>query len=386
MLELGVSRPRVDHGALGQLGPGRATAQLVEGDPVGDRQHPRAQVVGVLEARVGAESAQEGFLERVLGSLAADEPNEPAEHLVAVGSVEALERRDGHGLHHEGNARGVQNVRCMIRVAVVGHVEWVEFLRVERVPRPGEIVSASEVWSEPAGGGAVAAVQLARLAGHSTFFTALGDDEIGRRARDGLIELGVRVEAAIRDEPQRRAFVYVDGAGERTITLLSRKLVPHADDPLPWGDLAWTDAVYFTGGDQAAVHRARGARVLVATARELPTLAAAGVQLDALVRSGSDESEAYAPGDLDPVPRLAIATSGAAGGSYSVDGGPEQQFAGAPLPGLVVDAYGAGDSFAAGLTFALAERRSLAVAIAFAARCGAAVMTGRGPYGAQLPR
>jgi hypothetical protein len=31
-----------------------------------------------------------------------------------------------------------------MRVAVVGHVEWVQFARVERVPEPGEIVSAVE--------------------------------------------------------------------------------------------------------------------------------------------------------------------------------------------------------------------------------------------------
>ena len=28
-----------------------------------------------------------------------------------------------------------------MNVAVVGHVEWIEFLRVEAVPKPGEIVA-----------------------------------------------------------------------------------------------------------------------------------------------------------------------------------------------------------------------------------------------------
>ena len=46
-----------------------------------------------------------------------------------------------------------------MRVAVVGHVEWIEFARVERVPKAGEIVHASETWEAAAGGGAVAAVQ-----------------------------------------------------------------------------------------------------------------------------------------------------------------------------------------------------------------------------------
>ena len=60
-----------------------------------------------------------------------------------------------------------------MQVAVVGHVEWVEFARVDHVPAPGEIVHALETWEEPAGGGAVAAVQLASIGGSCLLFTAL---------------------------------------------------------------------------------------------------------------------------------------------------------------------------------------------------------------------
>ena len=51
-----------------------------------------------------------------------------------------------------------------MRAAVVGHVEMMEFVRVEHVPSSGEIVHATETWEEAAGGGAVAAVQLSKLA------------------------------------------------------------------------------------------------------------------------------------------------------------------------------------------------------------------------------
>ncbi|MDX6640064.1 MAG: hypothetical protein QOF12_1075, partial [Solirubrobacteraceae bacterium] len=47
-------------------------------------------------------------------------------------------------------------------VAVVGHVEVIEFAVVDHVPVPGEIVHASETFRLAAGGGAVAAVQLAK--------------------------------------------------------------------------------------------------------------------------------------------------------------------------------------------------------------------------------
>jgi ribokinase len=270
-----------------------------------------------------------------------------------------------------------------MRVAVVGHVEWVEFVRVERVPSPGEIVHALDTWEEPAGGGAVAAAQLARLAGSCLFFTALGADELGRRSRAELTKLGIEIRAIPEPAATRRAFTHVDDTGERTITVLGEKLRPRGGDSrLPWRELAGLDAVFFVSGDAEALHHARLARILVATARELPTLREAGVQLDALVGSAQDDGELYRPDELDPAPYVVVTTSGSLGG-WVQPGGP---FRPAPLPGTVVDAYGCGDSFAAGLTFGLGRGDSVDEAVALAARCGAAVMTGRGPYSAQLDR
>jgi ribokinase len=270
-----------------------------------------------------------------------------------------------------------------VRAGVVGHVEWVRFVAVERVPKPGEIVHARQSWLEAAGGGAVAAVQLEKLAGAADFFVAVGNDEVGRVARESLDRLGLNVHAATRDEPQRLAVTFLDADGERTITLIGDKLHPHRSDPLPWGDLAEIDACYFTAGDADALRAARQARVLVATARELPTLVEARVQLDALVHSGTDPEEAYEPGQIDPEPALVVTTKGREGGTF-VAGERSGSFPAAPVPGPVVDAYGAGDSFAAGLAFALARGEGLDEALAFAARCGAASLTGRGGYEGQL--
>ena len=268
-----------------------------------------------------------------------------------------------------------------MRVAVVGHIEWVEFVRVGSVPLSGEIVHALETWEEPGGGGAVAAAQLARLAGSCSFFTALGSDELGRRSRAELSNLGVEVRAIPETEPTRRAFTYIDDTGERTITVLNEKLRPRGGDSrLPWRELAGIDGVFFVSGDAEALHHCRTARVLVATSRELATIQEAGVELDALVGSGEDEAELYHPGDLDPAPKVAVTTAGGLGG-WLQPGGP---FRPAPLPAQVVDTYGAGDCFAAGLTFALARGDAVEDAVALAARCGAAVMTGRGPYSGQI--
>jgi ribokinase len=262
----------------------------------------------------------------------------------------------------------------------VGHVEWVRFARVVRVPEPGSIVTATESWEEPGGGGADAAGELVRLGADVDFFLAVGNDEVGEQARQALATLGCRVHTAKRSEPQRLAFTYVDDAGERTITLIGPKLHPHGSDPLPWSELADVDAVYFSAGDADALRAARQARVLVATARELPTLVEAKVPLDALVRSGLDPSEGYEPGLLDPAPKLVVSTMGRTGGTF-IAGDEEGTFASAELPGPIVDAYGAGDSFAAGLTFALGRGDGPAAALAFAAQCGATALTRRGAHG-----
>ncbi len=265
-----------------------------------------------------------------------------------------------------------------MRVAVVGHVEWCEFLRVERIPGPGEIVHTLERWEEPAGGGAVAAVQLARLNGDCLFLTAVGGNELGRRTQRELERLGLDVRTAPTEEPQRRAVVHVDDAGARTITVIGRKLVPRGASPaLRWGDVERMDAVFFVSGDADALRLARRARVLVATPRELPTLKEAGVELDVLVGSGEDEGERYQAGDLDPPPRLVVATAGPLGG-WAQPGGP---YRAAPLPGPVEDTYGAGDSFAAGLTYALGRGDGAEEALAFAAACGAEALTRKGAHG-----
>jgi ribokinase len=269
------------------------------------------------------------------------------------------------------------------RFAVVGHVEWVSFLEVARLPVAGEIVEATDEWAEAAGGGAVAAVQLAKLAGGVTFFTALGTDELGARAADQLRDQGVEVEAAVRDRGQRRAVTFLDGRGERTITTIGKRLIPMADDDLPWDRLAKMDGVYFTGGDVGALRLARAARMLVATPRAREALDDSGVALDALVRSGSDRMEQDDPADRGYSARTIFTTEGPRGGTYVGAEGKTGFFKAAPLDRPLVDTYGAGDSFAAGLTFGLGSGFDVETALSVAARCGAGNLMGRGPYAGQ---
>jgi ribokinase len=271
-----------------------------------------------------------------------------------------------------------------VRVAVVGHVEWIEFGTVDHVPASGEIAHASTSWEEPGGGGAVAAVQLSRLAGACAFFTAVGDDGIGDRMVRSLERLGVTVYAAVRrDTPTRRAVTLIDHGGERTITTLGERLEPAGADVLPWQHLQGADAVYVTAADPDAFRAARRARVLVLTSRAIAQALAAGIEPDALVGSAADPAEQVDADALPWSPMLVVRTEGARGGVFDTADG-SARYPAEPLPSAPVDTYGAGDSFAAGLTFGLGSGLPLTEAIELAARCGAAVVAGRGPFEGQL--
>lgn len=271
-----------------------------------------------------------------------------------------------------------------LRLAVVGHVEVVSFVTLEQLPRAGLVQTAGEVLDLPGGAGAVAAVQLARLSGGRVqFFTALGRDALGEAAALTLSELGLDLHVGWRTAPTRRGISLCDRSGERSIVVIGERLAPRASDPLPWAELAGCQGVFASAADPQALRLARAARVLTATPRlRLPLLQEAAVALDALIGSALDPAEQVPPGVLRPAPLLRIATAGAGGGRAE----PLGPFAAPPRRGPVVDSYGAGDSFAAGVTAGLAAGWSPLQAISLGCHCGSACLDGLGPYASQLRR
>ena len=189
------------------------------------------------------------------------------------------------------------------------------------------------------------------------------------------------MRAAARKTPTRRAITLVDEQGERTITTLGPRLEPSGDDrSAHWETLRELDAIYFTAGDLGALRAARAAaRVLVATPRARHALGH-GVELDALVLSGEDEVERRALARAREEAALVVLTEGSRGGRYETRSGERGRWQAVPPPGEPVDSYGCGDSFAAAVTYALGAGMQIGAALALAARCGAACLTGRGPY------
>jgi ribokinase len=268
------------------------------------------------------------------------------------------------------------------RVAVVGHVEWVVHTR-GALPPPGQIAFLDDAIEEPAGGGAITAAQVAKLGAECRFFTALGDDGRSEETLARLGGEGVEVLAARRRGPQTWALSAAGPDGERGIAVVGPVVTTRADDDLPWGRIGECEAAYFTAHDPGTLVHARRAGVLVVTSRRVRALIESGVRADVVVGSANDAGERFDPADLPVPPGAIVLTDGARGGTILADGG-ERRYAATAPPGPVLDAYGAGDSFAGGLTVGLAMGLDLPAACALGARCGAAALTARGGLAGQL--
>jgi ribokinase len=271
-----------------------------------------------------------------------------------------------------------------MRIAVIGHVEHITLGRVPRVPGPGEIAHATDVRTFPGGGGGIAFFQLVKSPGEVHLFTALGEDDAAAQVKARIVATGARIHAAGRAAAHTRDLVLITPDGERTIVVLGEPLHPERRDELPWDVLASCDAAYFTAQDPEALRTARAARVLVATARRRAALVASGVRADVVVGSALDPREASSLSDYPVRPAALVLTEGAAGGRIETPEG-RRRFAAPRAVPVRGGSYGAGDSFAAALTWYAALGLPLDEACARAALHGAAVVGSLEPLESQLP-
>lgn len=263
-----------------------------------------------------------------------------------------------------------------VTVAVIGHCEWVTHAR-GTLPGVGEIVHLSDAYDEAAGGGADTAAAVADLGVRSRFFTAVGNDATADAVGRALAAAGIEVVAVERPIPHPRAFTVIDPSGERSIMVTGGRITPTIDDPLPWNELSRCDAAYFIGDDPRTLIAARAARHLVVAARRMSALIESAVAADVIIASATDSDEAFDPGQLPVPPRAVVITEAEKGGRIVV-AGREVRFDAVPLDGPLVDTYGAGDSFAAGLTVGLARGLPLDEAAHLGARAAVRALTNRG--------
>ena len=266
-----------------------------------------------------------------------------------------------------------------LKLAVIGHIEWVTFLKVDQLPIAGEISHAKDCFEEAAGGAAVAAVQMARLINDPVdLITSLGKDNNGEKCYERLIKLGLNLKVAWREKPTRKGISLISKDGERAITVIGERLPPIASDDLPWSDMKNYDGIFITATDKEGIRLASKARFVAATPRTgQDTLNNSKAKINALIGSGLDPGEEINYEELVPKPDIYIATEGKLGGTVYPK---EYKYKAIKHSSQEIDTYGCGDCFAGAVTTALAAKLNLDQAIKIGAYCGAECSTHYGPY------
>ena len=268
--------------------------------------------------------------------------------------------------------------KCNLNFAVVGHVEWINFLKVDQLPKPGVISHSESSIEYPAGGGSVIAKTLSELTNNKVhFFTSLGNDYYGEQSFKILSNYGMKLHVAWRDIPTRRGFSLIDSKGERSITVIGERLAPTYKDNLDWNIFQKMDGIFITASDSEIFKKARIADSLCTTPRVgLDIINKSNVFLDGLIGSNLDPGEVFSLSDISIKPKFIIKTEGENGGIL---------YPGGRYKALIntkqkVDSYGCGDAFAAGILYGLASKWSIDKILSLAKLLGKDASECFGPY------
>ena len=241
-----------------------------------------------------------------------------------------------------------------LKFAVIGHIEWINFLKVDLLPKPGFISHAYESIEFPAGGGTLIAKTLKELTNNEVyFFTSLGKDFYGEESFKKLSKMGLNLEVAWRKNSTRKGFSLTDNKGERAITVVGDRLQPRFNDNLNWNLLNDVDGIFITAGDKEIIKKARSAKIICASPRiGLEVINESKVLLDCLIGSNLDPGESYELKELNIKPKLVIKTEGKDGGIIFPGG----RYSAEKNMNPIIDSYGCGDSFAAGILYGLTSQ------------------------------
>ena len=265
-----------------------------------------------------------------------------------------------------------------LKFAVIGHIEWINFIEVDQLPKPGLISHSKKSIEYPAGGGSVIAKRLRELTNSDVhFFTALGNDFYGKQCLNILENMGIKLHVAWCDKPTRKGFSLIDSEGERSITIIGNRLAPTHKDNLDWSILNEMDGVFITAADMQIFKKSRIAKTLCTTPRAgLDIINESKIFLDGLIGSNLDPGEAFSLTELSLKPKFVIKTEGENGGIL-FPGGRYKAFENIKDK---VDSYGCGDSFAAGILYGLASKWSIEESLNLAKILGRNCSEHFGPY------
>src|SRR5215470_6126006 len=262
-------------------------------------------------------------------------------------------------------------------IAVVGSVNLDLVARLEKLPIPGETLSARDFERVPGGKGANQALAARRLGAQVRLLAAVGDDQLAEDALALLRAEGVDTArvTSVPGTPTGLAMIEVDGSGETTIVVVPGANAQLRIDPSHVADAAAVLTVLEVP-DEAVSAAAAGAReffaINAAPARPIPPDALARADLVVVNRSEYPKI----PG-LDGA-RLVAITLGA-DGAVLLRNGTQVSTAAAPVV-TAVDGTAAGDAFTAALVLGLVHGDDESDALG--AACAAGALTASRP-GAQ---
>lgn len=296
-------------------------------------------------------------------------------------------------------------MRIKPRIVVVGSLVFDFVARAPRLPRKGETVLGEMFGMFPGGKGANQAVQAGRLGAEVYLVGRVGDDVLADRLLTSLSESGVATEFVQRDPSVKTAAccIHVDNDGSNAIVIVpeanwacSTDDVDRAADVLRSADILLCQleiplaTVEYAVALAAASHvpailnpapaqpvsAALLSQVTILTPNETEAEFLSGVTAAAGVGPTDDSWATSAAQRLRSLgPQSVIITLGERGAWLATGSGRRL------IPGYrvaVVDTTAAGDAFNGALAVALAEKRGVADAVAFANAAGALATTRAG--------
>jgi ribokinase len=240
-----------------------------------------------------------------------------------------------------------------VELTVVGSINLDLTARLERLPRPGETLTAQQFVRSPGGKGANQAVAAARLGAQVTMVGAVGEDELADEALAVLVEERVTLEVE-RSGQTGVALIYVDAEGENTIAVF-----PGANAEITPRTLSGAVLCQLEVPDEVVYAAAAGADFFALNAAPARVL---NLEPDLLVVNQL-EHETVTRG------KLVAVTYGKDGAALYENG---REVARCRPPTIVPrDATGAGDAFTAALVVMLLEGASRERALQVACVAGA---------------
>lgn len=272
-------------------------------------------------------------------------------------------------------------------LSVLGSINLDLIVQTQTLPKAGETVTGGRYTALPGGKGANVAVAAKRLGAETDIIAAVGNDDYAAQALVNLEAEGVYLDAVKRlDAHTGLAFITVSEDGENQIAVASGANAALTAEDLPklCSDVLITQFEIPVAVIEAALEGYAGF-VSVNASPVIDGAEAILTRADLIiVNAGEAQTYKDMSYDLDAHAGLVTVTLGAKGAELRRGG---KLIAKALPPKVeVVDTTGAGDSFAAALTVALAEGQSEAAALEFACAVGALTTTRLGTQTASPAR